>query len=211
MRPNVIDVDLVDVDADGIATSQTPLAAGNLTLDGALTSGGVFTADVPRIILITAVGNESGRTFTVTGTDQNGASQTEAITGPNATTAASTKYWKTVTQIAVDDATANAVTVGTVATTAVASTHTYPLDYLSPYAANIHVDVTGTINFTVQETFVDVLGGTAPVWSSITALASKTADTTSTASVGATAVRLIVNSYSSGAELQFYTTQTPRD
>jgi hypothetical protein len=52
-----------------------------------------------------------------------------------------------------------------------------------------------------------VLAGETPAWSSITAIASKTADTVSTAAIGATAIRIIVNSYSSGAELQMYTSQ----
>jgi hypothetical protein len=62
----------------------------------------------------------------------------------------------------------------------------------------------------VQQTFANVLAGEAAVWTDITALASKTADTTSTAAVGATAIRLLINSYSSGAELQMYTSQSTR-
>ena len=66
------------------------------------------------------------------------------------------------------------------------------------------MDVTGTIDFTVQETFDDIqsLGLQGAQWLAISALSAKTADTTSKSTVGATAIRLIVNSYSSGAELQ---------
>ena len=89
------------------------------------------------------------------------------------------------------------------------STPAIPLNWRSESAATINVDVTGTIDFTVQETFDDIqsLGIQNAQWLSITALATKTADTTSKSTVGATAIRLIVNSYSSGAELQMNVVQ----
>jgi hypothetical protein len=81
------------------------------------------------------------------------------------------------------------------------------LDWVRASGATISVDVTGTLDFTVQETFVNVLAGEDPIWTSISALAAKTADTVSSSTVGATAIRIILNSYSSGAELQMYTVQ----
>ena len=71
-----VDIDPVDVDADGITVAETLGAAGNFTIGGALTSGGSVTFDYPRQILQTAVGNESARTFTITGTDRDGVAQT---------------------------------------------------------------------------------------------------------------------------------------
>jgi hypothetical protein len=47
----------------------------------------------------------------VTGTDVNGDVQTETIAGP-ATTVTGTLYFRTVTQVTVDDDTAGAITVG---------------------------------------------------------------------------------------------------
>ena len=47
----------------------------------------------------------------MTGTDVNGAVQTETIAGP-ATTVTGTSYFRTVTQVSVDDDTAGAITVG---------------------------------------------------------------------------------------------------
>ena len=49
---------------------------------------------------ILSAGDDSGISFTVTGTDVNGDSQTESITGANAGTATGAKYFKTVTAIA---------------------------------------------------------------------------------------------------------------
>ena len=209
MRPKEFDVDPVNVDADGICQSQTTAGAGNLTINGALASGGAATLDYARQIGITSDGNDSGNTFTVTGTDADGYALTEDVTGPNAGTVETTGYFKTVTTVAIGGATVGNITVGTVDEV---STQTIPLNWRAQAAAAINVDVTGTINFTVQETFdaVQVEGQSAiqnVQWTDISALASKTADTKSTASVGATAARLIVNSYSAGAELQMNVVQ----
>ena len=112
MRPMTSTVSMAAADADGVCQSQTPGGAGDLTINGALATGGVATMDVARHVSITSAGNDSGRTFTVTGTDRYGNTITEAITGPNATTVTGTKNFKTVTQVAIDDAAAGAITVG---------------------------------------------------------------------------------------------------
>ena len=100
------------LDADGISTAATLSGSGNLTINGALASGGSCTFDAGRIVTILSAGNDSGDTFTVTGTDVNGDAQTEDITGANAGTATGTKYFKTVTQIAIDGASAGNVSAG---------------------------------------------------------------------------------------------------
>lgn len=107
-----VEADTDAADPDGVAASQTPTEAGDLTINGAKASGGVATFGAARQVTITSAGNDAGRTFTVTGTDVNGDALTEAVTGANADTATSTKHFKTVTQIAVDAATAGAVTAG---------------------------------------------------------------------------------------------------
>jgi hypothetical protein len=81
------------------------------------------------------------------------------------------------------------------------ATPAFQLNHYSMTAAVISVDVTGTISFTVQETYDDVQNGVI-VWSNVSALATKSADTTAQCGLHATAVRLITNSYSSTAELQ---------
>lgn len=204
-RLRQVDVDPANVDADGLCASQSAAGAGNLTLNGALISGGVFTESgaFGRQLSITSAGNDSGITFTITGTCPDGVAQTEIITGPNATTVEGSSYFRTVTSIAVSGATASTVTVGTVDEVA---SKTYPLNTRSSDAATIAVDVTGTVNYTVQETFEDVLPMTSPAqnttWFNVTALASKTADTASAVTRGASAVRLVFNSYTDGAEIQ---------
>ena len=124
-------------DTDGICASQTTSAAANLTLNGALTatingnsvyapsvSGTAATADGAwaRKIGITSDGNDSGITFTITGTDVDGKALSETVTGPNSTTVYSTMStaanFKTVTKIATSAATTGNITVGTAAVAA---------------------------------------------------------------------------------------------
>ena len=112
-----IKTDVVANDRDGVATAQTPSGAGNLTIDGTLADTGTvnFTtsaAQQPRLVTFYAAADESGVEFTITGTDYLGTSQTETVTGPNATTVSSTKYFNTITQIAVSGATTGDIEVG---------------------------------------------------------------------------------------------------
>jgi hypothetical protein len=97
----------IAADADGLVASVTPAAGGvqSLTL---LTE----TLDVPRNVTVTSAGDDSGRTFTVTGTDVYGKPVVEAITGANAGAAAGAKAFATVTSITTDDDTAGAITAG---------------------------------------------------------------------------------------------------
>lgn len=101
-------------DRDGIAEAQTLSGAETLTLDGAWAdqgTEGVYSAPHARLITIYGANNESGVTFTLTGTDKDGDAQTEALTGPNAGTVTSTGYYSSVT-VSSDGATTGDVEVG---------------------------------------------------------------------------------------------------
>lgn len=113
VKAKFIAADTTAADADGVCESQTPAAGGeqNLTINGALASGGVATFTAARLITIASAADDSARTFTVTGTDVNGNTQTETITGP-VTTVTGTLFFRTVTQVTVDANTAGAITVG---------------------------------------------------------------------------------------------------
>ena len=95
-----ITADTQALDADGISTAAAVGNNANLTIGGALASSGSCTFDSGRVVTILSAGDDSGISFTVTGTDVNGDAQTESITGANAGTATGSKYFKTVTQIA---------------------------------------------------------------------------------------------------------------
>ena len=94
-----ITADTTALDADGISVAA---AVGNnaaLTIGGALASGGAVALDSGRVVTILSAGDDSAKSFTVTGTDVNGDAQTESITGANAGTATGSKYFKTVSGI----------------------------------------------------------------------------------------------------------------
>jgi len=71
------------------------------------------TVSAPLQVIVKAGGNESSRTFTITGTDSKDATLIEEVTGPNASTSTSSSSFKTISSIAVDAATAGAIEVGT--------------------------------------------------------------------------------------------------
>ena len=99
-------------DNDGISVATTLSGAGNLTIGGVLTAAGAATFNDPRRISVTSAGNDVGRSFTITGTDANGATQSETVSGQNSATVLSTKSFKTVTSVSVDGATAANVSTG---------------------------------------------------------------------------------------------------
>jgi hypothetical protein len=100
-------------DSDGVCQSQTPGAAGSLTLNGALVSSSVATLDIPRRISIVSAGSDAARIFLVTGTDRHGKSLIEMITGVTTASVSSQNDFATVTDVSVDNATAGAIQVGT--------------------------------------------------------------------------------------------------
>lgn len=159
MRPIVFTTVLAASSANKICTSQKPSGAGNLTINGAAASNGVATLDTQRIVGITSDANDSGVTFTVTGTDGYGRAISETVAGPNTATVSTTLNFYTVTQIAISGAATGNITVGT---TGVGASVWHPVDYL-PVPANIGFGcvASGTVNFTVQHTFDDPFGANA--------------------------------------------------
>jgi len=180
---------LTATDADGIAQSQTPTGAGNLTLNGVLVSGGSVTFTTAQHVTITCAGADSGRTFTVTGTDWKGNALTENIAGSASSVTVGVQNFLTVTSIAVDAATAGAVTAGVDGT---AETPWIPLDhYQTPFNYGYHVDI-GTATFTVEGT----LDLDSP--SAVTVQASGSTDVFAASTIPVRAVRLKVTAFTSG-------------
>jgi hypothetical protein len=98
-------------DPDGLVDNETLDSAGNFTLDGAQTSSGSAT-NLNSFVTIASSNNLSAVTFTITGTDINGTSQTEEITGPTAgSSVTGIKIFKNITQIA-SNAAASGVNIG---------------------------------------------------------------------------------------------------
>jgi len=184
---------------NGISTSQTPAGAGNLTITGSLASGGVatltpLTGMQERQVLISCAGNDTARTFTVYGTNGQGLSISEAVAGSNGSTSVTTSYFQTVTRVAVDAATAGAVTVGTNGVGA--SQPWVPDNWSNPISISLAFEVSGTINCSIQHTYDDVYISTgygALTWFDHVANRSTNIDSTITSPV--TAVRLKQNSF----------------
>ena len=94
-----ITADTVALDADGISVAASVGNNAALVIGGALASGGSVTLSHGRIVTILSAGDDSGISFTVTGTDVNSDAQTESITGANAGTATGSKYFLTISGI----------------------------------------------------------------------------------------------------------------
>lgn len=212
MRPIQIDIDPANVDADGLADGNSS-AGATVTIDGALASGGTFTSSdgLGRQLVILDLGasDQTGATYTITGTDADGTAQVESLAGPGASASVeTTQYFQTVTSIAIaSPAAGSTVDIGTVDEAASKTIH---LDFHNDKAATYSVDVTGTVNYSVQELYQDVeslVPQAEGLWFPLSALASKTTSLSSQGTENATAARLIINSYTDTAELQFLVTQ----
>jgi hypothetical protein len=198
MRPIKIALTFT-VDPDGIALSQTPGGAGNLTLNGALVSGGVATLDAAQKVSITSVANETAKNFTITGTDSDGRDLSETIAGGNIATVKTSGYFKTVTQVAVDAATVGAVTVGSGNEGA---TQTIPADWReNPFELAIGVILSSgaTLTYAAQHTLDDVQDTSSALnWLTNDSLTGKTASDDGNVAFPVRGVRLVITAFTSG-------------
>ncbi len=170
-QPVVVVLVFATGDPDGYAAAQQPLAAGNLTLNGILVAAGVGTPDVARRAVIVSGGSdESGKTFTLYGTDRYDNVQSEALVGPGAgATVISQLDYKTVPRIAVSAATTGNVTAGTSDATTIGSSPWLPFNpHITPAQISFWVTVastapsTWTIEFTPDDpNLMAPPGGTA--------------------------------------------------
>lgn len=113
------DIVPLTLQTNGVATSQTPAGAGNLTLtagtgatsvtrpDGSV----VVQLDVPRCVTVTAAGANTA-TFTIYGYDQYGQAMSQTIAAPSTSTVATTKAFYQVSRIAISGAAGSAITAG---------------------------------------------------------------------------------------------------
>jgi hypothetical protein len=158
MRPISVTVGpLAAAVVNNIATSQTPGAAGALTLNGSLVKSGVAYMDSPRRVLITTT--DTTHTFTITGTTPTGSVISESFLVTGGATASQLDY-STVTKVTISGAATAAVQVGT---NGIASSPWVRLDEWADSSVGVQCDVSGTVNYTVQSTFDDPNSPTNPV------------------------------------------------
>lgn len=196
-------ITLAGADDDGIASSQTPAAGGTqlLTINGILASNGVATLDVARKVIITSGGNDSSRTFVVTGTNALGVTISENITGANIGVATSILDYKTVSSVSINGNSAGTVKVGTNTSAAT------PFLLLDLTRTNFQVSMAvelssgASLNYTVQHTFTaDPNRSQSPVVfdNDDSALVSATANKAGNYIVPVVGVRVKLNTFTSG-------------
>lgn len=203
MRPITVTAGpLAAADADGIAQAQQP--ASTFTLNGALVSGGVAQLGAPRRVLITTTADETSVTFTVTGANRAGDVLSEDVAGVNNTSTYTALDFYTVTSVTNSAALAGNVTIGT---NGIGGSPWVRLDTWALPAVAVQVNVSGTVNYTLQQSLDDPNDPTNPV-AAASMVWINSADTTV---VGATAsaqtnyafaprfVRILLNSGSGTA------------
>lgn len=148
-----------------VCAAQALLAPGfAATLDGSLVTSGVALLGSPRRVVVTSAGNDSGITFTITGTARSEMGNvvfSETITGANAGAAATTQDFLTVTRVVASAATASTIQVGTNTT---ASGPWVPWDsYRTPFSVSIMTNImSGSPTFQIDVTYDDVFGTWLP-------------------------------------------------
>lgn len=200
MRPIVITTTALTNDPNGIAEDQTTSGAADLVLDGALVVNGVAILPEAQIVGIEGAGDNTGIDFTVTGTDADGKTISETIDGLSNDTAVTTAHFKTITLVSADGAVTGNVEIGCASANG-GVTKSIPTNWVqNPYTQSLFIDVTGTINATVQHTENDPQGvyassfSTNATWRATTGLTTVTADAESNIAFPVRAVRVGINS-----------------
>lgn len=207
-------------DAAAIVASNTPAAAGTLTLVG---GGSSVTLDVARKVLVTFGAEAVARTIKISGTNHYGNPiyETLDVTAGAGSTVATTQDFLTVTEVRVYAAWTAAMTVGT---NGVASSPPFVVDLArNPINIAFGFDVTGTVNYTLEETYDDpnstmnqdqqgawpqpypsISPGSniPPVWWNDAAIATKAADFQGTVTAAFFAFRLTLNSGTGSVKMQ---------
>lgn len=184
-------------------------ADANLTGYASNVSGAAFTltatAATDELAHRVTVRNDTANSkaainLTLVGTDANGNALTEVMAGPGASaTVTSIGYFKTLTS--VTPASTFGADTSDIGWAAQVQTPILNINVLAEDALVVNVDISGTINYTVQQTFDD-LNAASPVWQTLVGAGSQTADGIWNTTGGATGLRVTVNSYSSGATMR---------
>lgn len=202
MRPKYLTWSPAAEDTDGIAND--------------LTGAGPWVPNVAagpndslaHQLSLTSAANLSAITITVTGTDADDQAVSEALAGPNANTVETTGFFKTVTTISASSTLgANTLDIGWVDE---AVSATIPLEtFLHEGSPAVQVTLTGTANFDIEDTLSDIRATYSPpagqasfTWLNDANFTNKSATLSANlALIAARAIRLALNSYTTGAVL----------
>ena len=192
MRPKKYSYTVAAASAAGFMATTTLTGAGPTftTIAGAPGDG------LAHLVSVTSAANINTIVFTINGTDANDNTVSTTVTGVNANTVTGTVYFKTVTSVSISATLgANTASVGW---TAVAYSPILRLNYPGVGQATIQCDVAGsTINYTPLQSVSPVVADhTSMSW--LAAVAAGATSTVTTCAQAATAVRVLVNSHTSG-------------
>ena len=116
---NVTNVKAKFFEPQGVSAALVSASGSATTL--VIADGGPY-GNLTETITLYSSANNSGNTFTITGTDGNGDAQTEDVTGPNAGTVNSANKYLTVTSIVSDGAIVTDIQAGVLGTGALTGT-----------------------------------------------------------------------------------------
>lgn len=205
MRPAIFT--FAAYDRDGICAAQQRTGAGNLVINGVLldkpaTMVGVrrvsYLADgVQRVVSLYSGGNLSAVTFTVSGYLK-GVAVSEALSGPNATTVATTQLFDVVTNIAPGATIASDVEVGN-GTTGKSNWYTVDTFTFDPLI-NIQANVTDTIAYDVVYTLDNPNTVASPLETAVAAaMTNATTDQIAALTSPVAALRFSIDSSTDGS------------
>lgn len=203
-----LDIDPADVDPNGIAAALPTGTDWSLAGDAEWLLSGAGDALAHRLGITTAGNEPAGNapSMTLTGTDADGNVITDTVVLPNATLVETAEYFLTVTSATTgSDTTVGLIDIGWVDEIA---SKTIPLAWHRNVTSSYWLDVTGTISVSVQFS-IDNIEGLAKQsdgqWvEGHASLTAEVADSTAivVVPVGFSGFRLILVSYTDGAECQ---------
>jgi len=181
--------------ATSIALAQAATGGTALSLSG--TTAGVL--DIGR--LVTAVSSNAGDTFnlTITGTNWFGVKISEVLALNGTTPVVSANDYLTVTSVVPASTSAGNISVGTVPATGpiIANGPPIPCSLGAAYNVALNVKTSGTVNWSVQQTFDNPFVAqpdTACTWAAVVAgLTSQTGAANADSIQPAQAYRLVIN------------------
>lgn len=189
------------LDADGLAPAGTAGTAGvAFVLSNADTPGD----NLGHILTIAPSGAVTGN-YVISGLDADLLPQTETLATNAGSTVSSAKYWRDdIVILAPSGIGAETVTIGW---TAVAVTQSIGLEKFSIATAAVSCDVTGTCNFTIQQTNEDFFNAPQQngVWSTV--IAAGAIDVSGSTTQSMRCARGLINSVTASATLRIAVAQ----
>jgi hypothetical protein len=202
MHPTKFTYTPADDDDNGYADDATAAAGTPFTLLTTTPGDGLA-----HPVIITPSGAVTGD-YTITGTDSDGLAQSEVLATDAGNAVTSAKHYATVTEVlAPSGLGAETVDIGW---TDVATGPTFVTNWRQDnFQVSLGVDVTGTINYTVQHTLERMSSGQPSTfsWFNHSTLASKTVDADGNYAFPVTGTRITVNSSTAPSTLVFMIVQ----